>query len=144
MRVPPLDFSTSLRPQLLRPSALEVRLSTYKPGGNVNVQTKAGETAVKGRKQERFHVCHTLGCVCSFWLFTTPQTVICHAPLSVGFSRQEYWRELPCPPPQDLPDPGIKPTSLASPALTGRFFTTAPPLFGGTSVCKRGSHVLNF
>ena len=41
-------------------------------------------------------------------------TVARQAPLSMGFSRQEYWSELPCPPPEDLPDPGIKP---ASPAL---------------------------
>ena len=39
------------------------------------------------------------------------------APLSIGFSRQEYWIGLPCPPPGDLPDPGIKPESSASPAL---------------------------
>ena len=49
------------------------------------------------------------------------------APLSMGFSRQEYWSGLPCPPPGDLPDSGIKPTSLVSPALAGRFFTTEPP-----------------
>ena len=42
----------------------------------------------------------------------------------MGFSRQEYWNGLPCPPPGDLPDPGIKPMSLMSPALVGRFFTT--------------------
>ena len=42
----------------------------------------------------------------------------------MGFSRQEYWSGLPCPPPVDLPDPGIKPTFLMSPALAGRFFTT--------------------
>ena len=45
------------------------------------------------------------------------------APLSTGFSRQEYWSGLPFPSPGDLPDPGIKPTSLMSPALSGRFFT---------------------
>ena len=39
--------------------------------------------------------------------------------------RQEYWSGLSCPPPGDLPDPGIKPTSLMSPALAGRFFTTS-------------------
>ena len=49
------------------------------------------------------------------------------AALSTGFSRQEYWSELPFPPPEDLPKPGIKPTSLASPALAGGFFTTEPP-----------------
>jgi len=45
----------------------------------------------------------------------------------MGFSRQEYWSELPFPPPGHLPDPGIKPVSLVSPALAGRFFTTKPP-----------------
>ena len=42
----------------------------------------------------------------------TPWTVDCQAPLSMGFSRQEYWSGLPCPPPEDLPNPGIKPTFL--------------------------------
>ena len=56
-------------------------------------------------------------------LFATLCTVACQAPLSVGFSRQEYWSGLSCPPPGDLPDPGIKPTSLTSHALAGRFFT---------------------
>ena len=46
------------------------------------------------------------------------------APPSMGFSRQEYWSGLPRPPPGDLSDPGIEPTSLRSPALVGRFFTT--------------------
>ena len=53
--------------------------------------------------------------------------VACQAPLSVGFSRQEYWSGLPCPPPGDLPDPGIKPMSLLSPELAGGFFITVPP-----------------
>ena len=47
------------------------------------------------------------------------------APLPVGFSRQVYCSELPCPPPGDLPHPGIKPISLMSPSLAGRFFTTS-------------------
>ena len=46
-------------------------------------------------------------------------------PLSMGFSRQEYWSGLPCPPPRDLPDPGIKPTSLKSPALADGFCITS-------------------
>ena len=50
-------------------------------------------------------------------LFAALWTVAHKAPLSMGFSRQEYWSGVPCPPPGDLPDPGIKPTSLASPAL---------------------------
>ena len=44
-------------------------------------------------------------------LFATLWTVARRAPLSMGFSRQEYWRGLPCPPPGDLPNPGIKPVS---------------------------------
>ena len=43
----------------------------------------------------------------------TPWTVACQAPLSVGFSIQEYWSGLPFPSPGDLPDPGIKPRSPA-------------------------------
>ena len=53
----------------------------------------------------------------SVQLFVTSWTVALQAPLSRGFSRQEYWSGLPCPPPGALPDPGIKPTSLMSPAL---------------------------
>ena len=48
------------------------------------------------------------------------------APLSMGFSKQAYWSGLPCPPPPgDLPDPGIKPAFLMSPALADGFFTTS-------------------
>ena len=50
--------------------------------------------------------------------------IACQAPLFMRFQRQEYWSGLPCPPLGDLPDPGIKPTSLSSPALAGWFFTT--------------------
>ena len=58
-------------------------------------------------------------------LFATPWIVAHEAPLFMGFSRQEYWSGLPCPSPGDLPEPGIKPESLRSPALAGRFFTTS-------------------
>ena len=54
-------------------------------------------------------------------------TVALQAPLSMGFSRQEYWSGLPFLPPGDLPEPGAETASLVSPALAGRFFTTAPP-----------------
>ena len=54
--------------------------------------------------------------------FATLWTVACQVFLSVGFSRQEYWSGLPCPPPGDLPDQEIKSTSLMSPALAGVFF----------------------
>ena len=56
--------------------------------------------------------------------FVKSRMVALQAPLSMGFSRQEYWSWLPCPPPGDLPDPGIEPVSLMSPALAGGFFTT--------------------
>ena len=58
-------------------------------------------------------------------LFGTSWTATCQYPLSMGFSRQEHWNGLPCSPPGDLPDPGIEPTSLMSPALAGGFFTTS-------------------
>ena len=58
----------------------------------------------------------------------TPVDLACQSPLSVEFSRQEYWSGLPFPPPRDLPDPGILPASLASPVLAGIFFTTGPPV----------------
>ena len=53
-------------------------------------------------------------------------TVPYQAPLSMEFSRQEYWSGLPFPPPEDLPDPEIEPASFMSPSLTGRFFIQAP------------------
>ena len=53
--------------------------------------------------------------------------VACPAPLSMEFSSQEYWSELPFPPLGDLPNPGIKPTSPVSPVLAGGFFTPEPP-----------------
>ena len=56
--------------------------------------------------------------------YVTPWTVALQAPLCMGFSRQEYWSGLPFPSVGDLPDPGIEPKSSA---LTGRFFTAAPP-----------------
>ena len=75
-----------------------------------------------------FH--HLLPCICAKSFQTCPTLcapmdyIACQAPLSIGFSRQEYWSRLPCPPPGDLPDPQIKPVSLRSPALAARFFTT--------------------
>ena len=63
-------------------------------------------------------------CMLNVQLLAIPWTVACQAPLSTGFSWQEYWSGLPRPSPGDLPDPGIKP---ASPALAGGFFTAKPP-----------------
>ena len=62
---------------------------------------------------------HIVASIVSLW------TVARQAPLSMGFSRQEYWSGLPVPPPEDLPKPRIKPTSLISTALVDRFLTTS-------------------
>ena len=74
-------------------------------------------------KNHGVHVCWVSSVVSR--LFATLWTVAHQAPLSMGFSRQEYWIELPCPPPGDLPDPRIKPMSLVSPALAEWFFITS-------------------
>jgi len=71
-------------------------------------------------------------CVRAQWLshvqlFVTLWTKARQVPLSMEFSRQEYWSGLPFPTPGNLPNLGIKPTSPASPALAGEFFTTEPP-----------------
>ena len=61
-------------------------------------------------------------------------------PLSMGFSRQEYWSGLPFSPPGNLPEPGIEPKCLGSPALAGRFVTTEPlgkPITNARLVLKR-------
>ena len=58
--------------------------------------------------------------------FVTLWTVARQAPMSLEFSKQEYWSGLPFPPPRDIPNPGIQPASPVFPALAGRFFATAP------------------
>ena len=70
--------------------------------------------------------CHVPECMLSHfsrvWLCATLWTIACQAPLPMGFSRQEFWSELPCLLSGDLPEPGIEPTSPTSPAVAGRFF----------------------
>ena len=58
-------------------------------------------------------VCESVSRFSYVWLFEIPWTVACQAPLSMGFSRQEYWSGLPCPSSGDLPDPGVEPRSPA-------------------------------
>ena len=67
----------------------------------------------------------SLSCFKIALLFATLWTIAHQVPLSMGFSRQKYQSGLPCPSLGDLPDPGIEPASLTSPALAGRFFTTS-------------------
>ena len=75
---------------------------------------------------------HHPGCLClvslsCVRLFVAPWNVARQAPLSMEFSKQEYWSGLPFPPPRGVPDPGLKPASVKSPALAGRLFITKPP-----------------
>ena len=65
-----------------------------------------------------------LNCFSGVQLFATLGIIACQAPLSLGFSRQEYWSGLPFPPPGDLPNAGIE---VATPALQADAFTTEPP-----------------
>ena len=74
-----------------------------------------------GKVSTTMHAAGSLLCV---RLFATTWTVAQQAPRSMRVSRQECWRRFPCSPPGDLPDPGVEPKSLMSPALAGRFFTT--------------------
>ena len=72
---------------------------------------------------------HLAVCVCMLTAVPNsvgPGTVACQSPLSMGFPRQEFWTGLLFPPPGDLSDPRIKPTSLVSSALVGGLFTVVP------------------
>ena len=69
-----------------------------------------------------------LSCFSCVQLCATLWTVACQAPLSIRFSRKEYWNGLPYPPPWDLPDPGIEPMSLKSPALKADSLPTESPV----------------
>ena len=77
-----------------------------------------------------FEFAWSTACVHACWVASvvsdsvTLWTVACQAPLSMGFYRPEYWSGLQCPPPGDLPHPGIEPVSIMSPALAGGCFTT--------------------
>ena len=86
-----------------------------------------------------------LSCFSHVRLFATPWTVARQAPLSMEFSRQEYWSGLPCPSPGDHPDPEIKPMSLMSPALAGTFFTTGATWEDlSLNYLQNSSHVISF
>ena len=78
----------------------------------------------KGDSSRSLHAC-VLSHFHFVWLCVTLWTITLQAPLSMGFSRQEYWNGVSCPPPGDLLDPGIKLAFLKSPALAAWFFTTS-------------------
>ena len=80
---------------------------------------------------------YVLNCFSCAQLFLAPWTIARQSPLSMGFSRQEYWSGLPCRPQRDLPDPGIKPEFFMSPALA---VGSLPPGYLGSPV----DTVINF
>ena len=110
-------------------------VSTLEKSDTKHTLTKVMQTLTQDLKKE-YTVTKKVACV---WrnvhampsrfshvrLFVTLWTVAHQAPLTMRFSRQEYWNGLPYPPPWDLPDPGIEPVSLMPPPLAGRFLTTS-------------------
>ena len=84
-----------------------------------------------------------LSCFSCVWLCTTPWTVALQAPLSMGFSRQEYWGGLPFPPPGNLPDPGMTLASFTSPTLADRSFITSTAFEGVIQVSRMVKHSEN-
>ena len=89
-------------------------------------QSPGGWPRMRYENQVRIELSSWCACVWNHFscvrLCVTLWTVTCQAPLSMGFSGQEYWSRLPCPAPGDLPDSGIKSVSLAFPTLAGGFF----------------------
>ena len=89
-------------------------------------------------------------CVCACWVASVMSNslrsyrpidpIACQAPVSIGFSREEYWSGFPLPSPRALPKPGVKHTSLMSPALAGRFFTTNATWEALSPSCRRSIH----
>ena len=99
---------------------------SFTAGGNANWHSHFGiQLAVSHNTK---HILIMCACMLSHfsWVqrYANLWTEARQAPLSVGFSRQEYWSGFLCPPPGDLPDPGTEPTSLTSPALACGFFAT--------------------
>ena len=91
--------------------------------GQLNIEIDHNNNTLNSIAKIRLHSAHMLSCFSCVQLFSTLRTVAHKAPLSIEFSRQEYWSGQSFPYPGDLPNPSIAPTSLTSPALAGRFFT---------------------
>ena len=113
-------------------SSLKLILLQHKklPGNSVStIEWSFGIWSKLERWKSLVSECLMCACVPSRFshiqLFAMLWTVTPQAPLSMRFSRQGYWSGVLYPPPGDLPDPGIEPASLMSPALAGRFFTTS-------------------
>ena len=120
-----LWLATSYRNELTPWSCSHIYLCSF--SSSLYIEKMAYFTQLRtklGSEGSVLHMCAVLSCFSCVWLFATLRTVACQAPLSMGLSRQEYWSALPCPPPGDLSDLGVEPSSIMSPALSGRFFTT--------------------
>ena len=123
-----VDGESRQNPVLFREASItekciNIRTQKYSLGILPNSDSAWCPAPNRDRRFTSFCV-YVLSCV---WLFAAPCAVAHQASLSMAFSRQEYQSGLLCPPPADLPHPGIKPAFLGSPVLAGRFFTTSPP-----------------
>ena len=95
------------------------------PGSGRSPEEEMAEHDLATQPQQQMKTAAAANLLSHVRLCATLWTVAHQAPLSMGFSRQEYWSGLPCPPLGDLPNPGIEPVSLTSPALSSGFFTTS-------------------
>ena len=87
------------------------------------------ESGTKSNRAIHVYCMHACSVASAVSNSATLRTVARQAPLSMRFSRQEYWSGLPWPLPGESSDPGVEPASLMSPALAGGFLTTEPPGF---------------
>ena len=147
LNISSIQFSPSVGPDSLRPHGLQhIRLPW--PSPTPGACSNSGPSSQWCHPTISFSVIHFFPCLQSFLvskvkslsrvrLFVTPWTVAYQAPLSMGFSRQEYWSGLPFPSPWNLPDPGIEP---GSPALQTDALLSEPP--GKSSFFKNFSYLL--
>ena len=124
---------------LQNPVLYNIKEIIYSQLTKIQMNENSTQFIRKSHKTLCFQYQYLYLCVWVQWLspvrlFVTSWIVACQAPLFRGFSRQEYWTGLLFPPPEDLPDLGIAPTSPVSPALGGRFLTTGPPQKSSLSV----------
>ena len=115
------NSKTRIKPQSCLWFVRNILIMTHWEKLQMNIWLKKNQA--QNRKEETLLPC-VLDCFSYAQLFATLWTLICRDPLSMGFSRQEYWHGLSYPPLGVPPNLGIEPVSLMSPVLAGRFFTT--------------------
>ena len=112
-------------------TGLVARIHSFHCRSLTSISSQQLKTCFKSLQAEatrdQFHsaklVCMLAKSFSPLWLFATRWTIARQAPLSLGFSRQKYWSGLPCPPPGDLPNSGIKPTSFMLPIMADRLLS---------------------